>query len=78
MVRSKTYRLATAHIQRKHPELTGADLDEAVDELVQDWLAESARDRELFGDPDDTFSLQDGVHNCNDWGTGEGQFHGRI
>jgi len=27
---------------------------------------------------DDTPCLEDGRDNCNDWGTGEGQFHGRM
>lgn len=78
MATAKTYRRALAEVQRKYPELSGSDLDEAVDELIQDWAAEDAHDRECFGDPDDTPHLESGRHNCDDWGTGEGQFHGRM
>ncbi len=28
--------------------------------------------------PEDSPCIEDGVHNCNDWGTGEGRYHGRI
>lgn len=76
MATAKTYRLALAEVQRKYPEISGSDLDEAVDELIQDWAAEDAHDREVYGDPEDTFSLEG--HHCDDWGTGEGRFHGRI
>ena len=74
MSQSKTYRRALAQVQRKFPDLEGDDLDEAVDELLHDWAAEAAHDRELYGEPEDTPCLA----NCDDWGTGEGRFHGRI
>lgn len=35
-------------------------------------------DRPARTDVDDSPSLEDGVDNCNDAGTGEGQFHGRM
>jgi hypothetical protein len=75
---AKAFRLATAEVLRKNPGLTGSDLDEAVDELMCDWAAEAAHDREAFGDPDDTPYLEPGRDNCDDWGTGEGRFHGRV
>ena len=39
---------------------------------------ERADDTEFFGEPHDTQRLEPGVHNCDNWGTGEGQFHGRV
>ena len=78
MTNARAFRLATAQVLRKNPDLSGPDLDEAVDELLNDWAAQSAHDREAFGEPQDTYCLEAGRDNCNDWGTGEGQFHGRI
>ena len=78
MRQAKAFRLATAAVLRKNPGLAGADLDDAVDELMQDWYEEEARDRELFGEPEDTPCLEAGRDNCDDWGTGEGRFHGRV
>ena len=39
---------------------------------------ERTEDTEFFGEPMDTDCIEPGVHNCDDWGTGEGQFHGRV
>lgn len=39
---------------------------------------ERAEDVEFFGEPEDTPRLESGRDNCDDWGTGEGQFHGRV
>lgn len=78
MNRAKAYRLALADARRRYPGESDADLDEAVNEILRDWQAEAAHDREVFGEPEDTYCLESGVDNCDDWGTGEGQFHGRI
>lgn len=56
--------------------------DDEVIELVHDWVAEEEAERELqlaerrtlYGYPEDTLC----VANCDDWGTGEGRYHGRI
>lgn len=50
----------------------------AVDNVLLEWVRDAAVDREMFGEPEDTPCIEAGVHNCNDYGTGEGQFHGRI
>jgi hypothetical protein len=78
MNQSKNHALALAEVKRKYPDLQGAELAEAVDELLHDWAAEDAHYRAAYGEPNDTPSLEEGRDNCNDWGTGEGQFHGRI
>lgn len=52
--------------------------DEEIEEVCQEWMEQRAQDREIDGYPEDTYCLEDGRDNCNDWGTGEGQFHGRI
>lgn len=71
---TRTYRLALKEAQRQNPDLSGADLDEAVDEVLLDWAAEAAHDREVYGEPDDTPCLE----SCDQWGTGEGRYHGVI
>ena len=55
-----------------------SDLFEAIDELMHQWQREAAEDREIFGEPEDTPCIESGRDNCDDWGTGEGQYHGRI
>lgn len=66
-----TFESTLAHVKRLHPDLD----DEDARDLAHDWLSERARDLET---QEDSPCLEDGVDNCNDWGTGEGQFHGRI
>lgn len=74
----KTVRRAEAEVRRISPDLDAEDFDEAVQELLQEWESEAAADRELHGLPLDTACIESGRDNCNDWGAGEGQFHGRI
>ena len=74
----KTIRRAEAEVRRTSPNLDAEDFDEAVQELLQEWEADAADERELHGLPIDTPCIESGRDNCNDHGTGEGQFHGRI
>ena len=57
---------------------TEADIQAMVEDELADEDYEAARDlaehREMFGYPEDTPCLQ----SCDDCGTGEGQFHGRM
>ena len=71
-------KLAIREAKRQFPDATPDELAEAAIEILEDWRAEAKRDREEFGDPEDTPCLEPGRDNCDDWGTGEGQFHGRI
>lgn len=43
-------------------------------DLLYDWECEAAEDREMHGEPEDSPCLQ----SCDDWGSGEGRFHGRM
>lgn len=52
-------------------EYTPEERASAAQELFQDWMAEAARER---AEIEDTPSLE----NCDDAGTGEGRYHGRI
>lgn len=47
--------------------MTGADARLSANDEWDDWIS-----------PPDSPCLEDGVDNCNDWGTGEGRFHGRM
>ena len=49
-------------------------LADAVTEVLEEWAEEAARDREQFGEPYET----EVVESCDDAGTGEGRYHGRI
>ena len=60
-----------AHVKRLHPDLD----DEDARDLAHDWLAERARDLEQV---EDSPCLEAGVDNCDDAGTGEGRWHGRV
>ncbi len=84
MSRARMYRLALEKVQREQAKIVDPDpmtqeeLDEAIDDVLSIWEEDAARDREMFGEPVDTDCIEDGRDNCNDWGTGEGRFHGRI
>lgn len=47
---------------------------DSVEDTLSDWAQEATEDRELRGIPYDTPSIA----NCDDAGTGEGQYHGRM
>lgn len=63
---------AARTIHSMRPDLTGEEFEEAVQNLLQEWKEQAARDREMFGTPEDTPT----VANCDMWGTGEGRYHG--
>ena len=78
MNRAKVYRLALREAQRCYPGQPAEELDDEVNDILSNWEAESASDREMFGEPEDSPCLEGGRDNCDNYGTGEGQFHGRI
>jgi hypothetical protein len=49
-------------------------VNDAVADAVSDAEHDAACEREAFGCPEDSPCLA----SCNDWGTGEGQYHGRM
>lgn len=53
---------------------TEDEIADAMADVLADWAADAALDRELYGEPDETES----VAHCDDYGTGEGRFHGRM
>lgn len=57
---------------------TEADILAAIEDAILDEeyeaACERAEDFELNGYPEDTPCIQ----SCDDWGTGEGQYHGRM
>lgn len=65
------------HAEREFPEATQEQLDAVVranEALYRATLAAAG-----MSDADDDF-IEDtpAVANCDDWGTGEGRYHGRI
>lgn len=76
MNQSRTYKRALAIVTARSPEESDGDvLAGEADALVQEWEDDA---RAAAKDHDDTPCLEDGRDNCNDHGTGEGQFHGRM
>ena len=73
-----TTRTSTAQAQARRQlksDATLEEFDELVDEILQDWN----RDSSLFSDSlEDTYCIEAGRDNCDDWGTCEGRYHGRI
>lgn len=68
---------AAAIIRSASPTLEAEDpagFAGAVDDLLDDWECEAAQERAERGIPEDSPT----VANCDDWGTGEGRYHGRI
>lgn len=78
MTAAKACRLALQEAQRRCPDVDADQLDDEVDSILSEWSAEAAHDREVFGEPDDTPCLESGRDNCDDYGTGEGRYHGRM
>lgn len=71
-----------AKVAAEYPEDTPEQQAETVEELIEDEIHDEnqnrAFERDTFGEPEDTPCLESGRDNCDDWGTGEGRFHGRI
>lgn len=66
--------MALVEAQRRFPGVPVAELGDAVQDIVCEWAGDAAEQRAQFGEPEDTQSV---VH-CDDWGTGEGRYHGRM
>lgn len=78
---TKTFKLAQAEARRQLADqgtYTEEEFDEAVDEILREWHIDATNDFEMFGGPEDTDCIESGRDNCDDWGTGEGAYHGRI
>lgn len=65
-----------AELLKDDPTLSGEDLAIAVDEAVEDEeYTQACEDAAMgYSTPEDSPTAA----NCNDWGTGEGQYHGRF
>lgn len=48
---------------------------DAAEDQRDEWEREAA---EAAAQREDSPCIEDGVHNCDDAGTGEGRYHGRI
>jgi hypothetical protein len=53
---------------------TEDEIAEEMEDVLFDWAADAALDRELYGEPGATPCIQ----SCDTWGTGEGRYHGRM
>ncbi|MBS1833483.1 MAG: hypothetical protein JST65_12240 [Acidobacteria bacterium] len=65
---------ARADLMRDGDEFTEDDVVSAATDIYNEWEADAAWERQEFGDHDDTPSLA----TCDDAGTGEGRYHGRM
>lgn len=50
------------------------EINERADEIMDGWICEARREAAERGEPEDTPC----VEHCDDWGTGEGRYHGRM
>lgn len=72
MNHARACREATAIVLRDHMQFGPIEqvvLDEEANHIVDDWYADATEEFR-----EDTPC----VEHCDDWGTGEGRFHGRI
>ena len=65
---------ALREARRANPETSDDEIAEMAADILAEWQQEAAEDREMFGGPEDTPSIQ----SADLWGTGEGQYHGII
>lgn len=67
---------ARAICARRWPCWTPDEIEEAARDMVEDWMHEAAIERaEGIGQQLDEL---ESIPNCDDAGTGEGRWHGRI
>lgn len=71
---AQAFCLAAKQVRREHPDYTTEETIEAVRDLLYTWQLEAAHEPQR----DDSPCIEPGRDNCDDWGTGEGQYHGRI
>jgi len=69
-------RAAEADVRRRFPELTGEEFDNAVEDLLDEWYRAESADSFYGREIEDMPCLE--IAHCDDWGTGEGRYHGRI
>jgi len=50
------------------------EFDDLVEEILHDWQMDEAQGIATEA----TDCIQSGRDNCDDWGTGEGVYHGRM
>lgn len=65
---------ATQEALRRDSTLDGEELQDEVQDILHEWVREDAHDRQMMGELPDTPSIA----HCDDWGTGEGRYHGRM
>ena len=70
----KYYAEAKAEVLRKYPDIQPDELEDEIQEVLAEWAASDAEYYREGRGPEEL----DSVANCDDWGTGEGRFHGRI
>lgn len=50
------------------------EINDLADEILDEWMVDVMRDRADQPIPEDSPCIQ----SCDDWGTGEGRYHGRM
>lgn len=74
----------TRDILSSDPTISDADLADAVDDAIADAEFDDHADREelralgRLPGQEDSPCIENGVDNCDDAGTGEGRYHGRM
>jgi predicted lipid-binding transport protein (Tim44 family) len=76
--RQVQYDAVLARLQTQYPDEDMAQLAEWASDEMYDMEIEEQCERAERGEPEDTPCLENGRDNCDDWGTGEGRYHGRI
>lgn len=80
MTNAKQYKAARAEAIRlltmEYPgqAVTENEIDERTDDVLAEWRADAALHREIYGEPEETSSIE----SCDLYGTGEGRYHGVI
>jgi len=73
---NKYYRMALADVARRYPDATPEELEEEAIAELREW-AQACPTADGSSSWSDN-SADSYIQNCDDAGTGEGQFHGRI
>lgn len=66
------------NVRAEFPDSNESEILELVEQFIIDENEEQAQElaeyREIYGEPEDTPTIA----NCDDGGTGEGRYHGRM
>ncbi len=73
MTTAQMMKMAMVEAHRRFPDNCDDDICEEAAMILDDWHADAAQEREIYGVEDTPC-----IESADRWGTGEGRFHGVV